>query len=154
MPEIGRRMGITKQAVHQLLTPRRRSDARQLTEALILQLADEHHRATGQWPHARSGEVKSREGVRWSHLDGALRSGYHGLPGGSSLARLLVKYRGVGERRGRPPKPTGGEHKAPLRPRKAACVQGDFRTAKIPPDAAAGQGTKGKPKGVMKGTGK
>jgi hypothetical protein len=47
LPEIGRRLGITKQAVHQLLTPRHRSDARQLTEALILQLADEYHTATG-----------------------------------------------------------------------------------------------------------
>jgi hypothetical protein len=47
LPEIGRRLGITRQAVHQLLTPRRRSVARQLTEPLILQWADEHHTATG-----------------------------------------------------------------------------------------------------------
>jgi hypothetical protein len=102
--EIGRRMGITRQAVQQLLTPRRRSDARQLTEALILQWADEYHRATGQWPQARSGAVRDRPGEKWITIDGALRDGLRGLKGGLSLARLLAKHRGVGERRGRPPK--------------------------------------------------
>jgi hypothetical protein len=107
--EIGRRMGITRQAVQQLLTPRRRSDVRQLTEALILQLADEHYAATGEWPLTRSGAVQGREGLRWSHLDGALRHGYHGLRGGSSLPRLLAKHRGVGQRRGRPPSRANGQ---------------------------------------------
>jgi hypothetical protein len=104
LAEIGRRMGITKQAAHLLLIERRRSDARQLTEALILQWADEHHAATGEWPQTRSGAVCGRPGEKWSTIDGALRDGLRGLRGGTSLARFLALHRGVGERRDQPPK--------------------------------------------------
>jgi hypothetical protein len=109
LPEIGRRLGITKQAVHQLLTPRPRSDARQLTEALILQLADEYHEATGEWPQRMTGVVRGRPGEKWSMIDNALRYGLRGLRGGTSLARLLAERRGVGHRRGRPPGRANGQ---------------------------------------------
>jgi hypothetical protein len=105
LAEIGQRLGITPQGAHHLLTPRPSVDTRQLTEALILQWADEHHAATGQWPQTRSGAVRDRPGEKWFTIDGALRDGLRGLKGGLSLARLLAKHRGVGERRGRPRKP-------------------------------------------------
>jgi hypothetical protein len=113
MVEIGRLMGITKQAVHQLLTGRRRADIRQLTETLILQWVDEHNTATGQWPHSKSGPVQGQQGETWSALDLALREGRRGLQGSSSLACFLAKHRAVRATRGRPRKPLNDEPPAP-----------------------------------------
>src|SRR5687767_12655234 len=60
----------------------------------ILAWADEHHARTGDWPNVGSGRVRALEGPRWPTLDAALRKGSRGLPGGSSLARLLAEHRG------------------------------------------------------------
>jgi hypothetical protein len=70
-----------------------------LTVAQILDWADAHHRRTGAWPSARAGPVVEAADT-WRAVDGALRSGGRGLPGGDSLARLLRRERGVPERRG------------------------------------------------------
>jgi hypothetical protein len=50
---------------------------------------------TGEWPLATSGRVHGGGGVSWLALDQALRVGRGGLPGGSSLGRLLAQERGV-----------------------------------------------------------
>lgn len=73
--------------VHTLLAP--------LTYKLILSWADAHQQQTGQWPNLGSGAVVDAEGEDWYNIDNALRAGQRGLPGGSSLARLLSKKRGV-----------------------------------------------------------
>jgi hypothetical protein len=71
-----------------------------LTVAQILAWADAHQAQTGDWPKVRSGSVAGAPGETWQALDGALKHGHRGLPGGDSLARLLLRTRGVRERRG------------------------------------------------------
>jgi hypothetical protein len=66
-----------------------------LTLRQILAWADAHHRRTGQWPGAVPIPVADGQGETWAGLDTALRNGRRGLPGGSSLARLLAEQRGV-----------------------------------------------------------
>ena len=61
----------------------------------ILRWADAHRTATGSWPDLRSGPVGGADDETWSAIDAALRRGRRGLPGGSSLARLLAEERGV-----------------------------------------------------------
>jgi hypothetical protein len=60
----------------------------------VLLWADAHHERTGRWPTAESGTVAEAPDESWSTLDNALRDGTRGLPGGSSLARLLARRRG------------------------------------------------------------
>jgi hypothetical protein len=64
-----------------------------LTVEAILAWADAHHAATGKWPGVNSPALGLPDGEKWKHLDRALRQGDRGLPGGSSLARLLVERR-------------------------------------------------------------
>ncbi len=66
-----------------------------LTVAGILEWADKFHRRQGRWPTARAGPVDGVDGVTWAAVDNALRSGHHGLSGGSSLPQLLEQQRGV-----------------------------------------------------------
>jgi hypothetical protein len=68
----------------------RRSDS--LTVGRILEWADAHHAATGQWPTLTSGPVLAAPGVHWSTIDAALRKGLRGLPGGISLRHLLREH--------------------------------------------------------------
>jgi hypothetical protein len=75
----------------------------ELTTALILRWADAHHERVGEWPTADSGPVHDNRNERWARIDSALRVGLRGLPGGSSLARLLAKERGVRNRKALPP---------------------------------------------------
>jgi hypothetical protein len=63
-----------------------------LTVAKILRWADAHHAATGRWPGAASGPVPGTAGESWRAVNLSLRNGYRGLPGGDSLARLLVRH--------------------------------------------------------------
>lgn len=77
---------------------KRRRKARQrpeLSEARILAWADAHHPRTGRWPNLSSGEVYDDPNENWRALDLDLRLGLRGLPGGTSLARLLAQERGV-----------------------------------------------------------
>src|SRR5260370_32307104 len=74
-----------------------------LTVAGVLRLADAHHARTGDWPRITSGPVEGLPGVSWRQVDMALRRGRGGLPGGSSLPRLLAERRGARPRLRPPP---------------------------------------------------
>jgi hypothetical protein len=65
-----------------------------LSEGQILRWADAHRRRTRGWPQADSGVVASAPGLTWQGVNKALVRGLRGLPGCSSLARLLAKRRG------------------------------------------------------------
>lgn len=94
--EIGRRLGVSRQAVshffrtRRLPTRRHRTarGAKLLSVEQILTWAATHQARHGRRPSSRSGQV-DRTDETWSKVDQALRLGYRGLPGGSSLARLL-----------------------------------------------------------------
>jgi hypothetical protein len=72
------------------------------TSAQILKWADAHHAMTGKWPRNFDGAIADTRGETWYAVDMALRHGQRGLPGGSSLARLLDLQRGVKNRAARP----------------------------------------------------
>src|SRR5581483_2073506 len=61
----------------------------------ILAWADAHHVRTGEWPRRTSGSIPESPRDHWGSVDIALTKGHRGLPGGSSLARLLHRERGV-----------------------------------------------------------
>jgi hypothetical protein len=65
------------------------------TVAHILAWADAHHERTGRWPTVRSGPIEGSSGETWRAVEHALQEGFRGLPGGTTLARLLEKHRGV-----------------------------------------------------------
>jgi hypothetical protein len=79
--------------------PRRRARDRRerphLSEEQILAWADAHHARTGRWPKGKSGPIPEAPGETWGAVQGALCRGMRGLPGGSSLPRLLHQRRGV-----------------------------------------------------------
>src|SRR5437667_5399004 len=60
----------------------------------ILAWADAHHQRTGSWPHARSGPIAEAPGETWCGVALALQRGIRGLPGGTTLPRLLQEQRG------------------------------------------------------------
>jgi hypothetical protein len=61
----------------------------------ILAWADAHFERTGKWPRRNSGPIPDAPGENWANVDQALVVGLRGLPGGSSLARLLAEHRRV-----------------------------------------------------------
>ncbi len=63
-----------------------------LTRKQILAWEDDHHRRHGQWPTRRSGNV-DRQQETWAAINSALGVGRRGLPGGSSLAKVLASRR-------------------------------------------------------------
>jgi hypothetical protein len=65
------------------------------TEEKILAWSDAHHRRTGKWPIAESGPITDAPDETWYAVNSALNHGTRGLPGGSSLAQLLVARRQV-----------------------------------------------------------
>jgi hypothetical protein len=67
----------------------------ELSEPQILAWADAWHARTGRWPGRRSGVIPDSLGLKWSIVNDALSMGLRGLPGGSSLARLLQARRGA-----------------------------------------------------------
>jgi hypothetical protein len=76
-------------SLRRLLDEHRPVPCQVLSLEMILAWSQAHHAATGCWPHSRSGAVASVPGETWSRVDTALRKGCRGLPGGSTLARLL-----------------------------------------------------------------
>ncbi|MEW6253456.1 MAG: hypothetical protein AB1716_22665, partial [Planctomycetota bacterium] len=67
-----------------------------LTIKQILAWADAHHARTGRWPvQWNCDPVVDAPGETWSAINGALNLGNRGLPGGDSLSRVLMRYRGV-----------------------------------------------------------
>lgn len=73
-----------------------------LTEDQILAWADAYHDLNGRWPRKDSGAVPGSFVERWSAISVALQKGHRGLPGSSSLARLLATRRGVRNKKGLP----------------------------------------------------
>src|SRR5947209_2054696 len=63
--------------------------------AQILQWARDHHKRTKRWPTIRTGPILGSRGETWWNVDVALRLGLRGLPGDSSLARLLEENYGI-----------------------------------------------------------
>jgi hypothetical protein len=61
----------------------------------ILAWADSHHAATGSWPTLHSGKVVDTAGENSYTINGNLKVGRRGLPGGQSLAKLLAEHRGA-----------------------------------------------------------
>jgi hypothetical protein len=89
---------------------RRRSRGRfsslrpELSLSQVLAWADAHYERTGRWPQVQTGPVgEGPLGERWRNIDNALRYGLRGLPGGSSLAQLLTRYRGFRNTQELPP---------------------------------------------------
>jgi hypothetical protein len=84
-------------SVAQLLRQRRgvgRVVSRQpLTTRQILAWADAHHARHARWPTISSGEIPEAAPLTWQAVSIALRTGSHGLPGGSSLGKLLKNER-------------------------------------------------------------
>lgn len=73
---------------------RNRQDSPKLTPKQILLWADQHHERFETWPTYRSGKIIDAAGETWNAVDLALIQGLSGLPGGSSLAKLLAERRG------------------------------------------------------------
>lgn len=69
---------------------RNRADLPRLTIAGILDWASAHRKRTGSLPTHRSGSIPESPGDTWSGVDCALKQGLRGLPGGTTLARLLL----------------------------------------------------------------
>jgi hypothetical protein len=65
-----------------------------LTEEQILVWADLHYQEAKDWPKHTSGPLANVPGETWMRINRALREGARGLPGGSSLAKLLSEKRG------------------------------------------------------------
>jgi len=66
-----------------------------LSERIILRWAEAFNERVGYWPtrHSAFTDLSRRE--KWAIIDQALREGLRGLPGKSSLAKLLKEHRGV-----------------------------------------------------------
>jgi hypothetical protein len=92
----GRRGLPGSSSLAQLLAARRgvrnRASLPRLSERQILAWARDHRRRTGEWPKAASGVVTGVAGQTWMSVQMALQKGRRGLPGGSSLHRLLTKH--------------------------------------------------------------
>lgn len=74
---------------------RNRGDLPSLKIRRILDWADAHFARTGVWPTQESGPIADAPGETWMAVDQALYNGIRGLPGGSSLFRLLARHRGI-----------------------------------------------------------
>jgi hypothetical protein len=74
-----------------------------LTEEGILARADVYRERHGRWPVCSGGRIPGTGGETWGGVHEALRAGHRGLPGGSSLARLLTQRRGKRSLRELPP---------------------------------------------------
>lgn len=64
----------------------------------ILRWAEVYRDKTGRWPTRSTPGPTGMLGLTWSAIDRALRVGGRGLPGGSSLARLLAEQKGARNR--------------------------------------------------------
>ncbi len=66
-----------------------------LTEAQSLAWADDWKQRTGRRPRVLCGRIPGGLGDTWLRVNAAQHRGLRGLPGHSSLARLLVEQRGA-----------------------------------------------------------
>src|SRR5262245_16983146 len=84
-----------------------------LTRGLTRAWAERHRRRTGRWPTADSGRVVGAPGETWGAVDSALRQGRRGLPGRSSLAKLLREPRGRLPQTDGAPQPSRARQRTP-----------------------------------------
>jgi superfamily II DNA or RNA helicase len=63
-----------------------------LNEDQIIAWAEQHRIITGKWPTQHSSDVIGVAGENWSRINAALRLGLRGLPGRSSIPKLLKKH--------------------------------------------------------------
>lgn len=126
------------------------------TVTQVLRWADAHVRRIGVWPKHDSGPIPDSGGETWLAVDTSLREGGRGLPGGSSLARLLDDRRGVTNRLARPRLTTdqvlawADEHHARTGAwpgRKSGPVGGAAGETWAAVDAALSRGSRGLPPG-------
>jgi hypothetical protein len=93
-------------SLHQLLVKHRGKSAElrrpALTVEQILAWADAHHKRTGRWPTNWSGRIPETKNDTWQKVGCSLYYGCRGMPGGSSIHRLLLKHRGLSARSPRP----------------------------------------------------
>src|SRR5262249_1251082 len=68
-----------------------------LSEERILAWAEAHQARTENWPTVVSGAIDEAPGETWREVDRAMRFGLRGLPGYSSLARLVARAREADE---------------------------------------------------------
>ena len=61
----------------------------------ILLWAVAEHESSGKWPTLRSGRVAAAPEETWLAIDGCLRRGCRGLPGGATLAGIIRLYRDI-----------------------------------------------------------
>lgn len=76
---------------HRRVRPYQRKPS--LTVREILAWADAYYARSGRWPSGRSGTIAEDPSHSWWNIDSALRNGHLGLPGGSSLKKLLSRRR-------------------------------------------------------------
>ncbi len=96
LESVGRQVhGVTGGQMREFARRLRDAVPRPLTEEQIIAWGDAHHDKTGEWPKSDSGSISDDPCETWKSVDGALRQGSRGLPGGSSLPRLLAERRGV-----------------------------------------------------------
>jgi hypothetical protein len=72
-----------------------------LTVKQILGWADAHHARTGRWPTWRTGAIPEAPGECWRKVNGALRHGYRGLTGGTTLYQFLCQHRAIDQQHDR-----------------------------------------------------
>lgn len=72
---------------------RNRKDLPRLNTKLILHWADKYIQRHDKWPTHLSGPIDESNGETWSAVHSALYQGGRGLPGGSSLHKLLKTRR-------------------------------------------------------------
>jgi hypothetical protein len=89
------RRGLPGGSTLSQLLAQRRGVRPALSVERILAWADAHHAATGRWPTRASGAVPGVHRESWARVDHDLRDGRRGLPGGTTLARVLAEHRRV-----------------------------------------------------------
>lgn len=65
--------------------------------------ADAHHGRMGVWPRKETGRIADAPSETWMGVEMALSKGRRGLPGGSSLVRVLAEHRGLRNKGALPP---------------------------------------------------
>jgi hypothetical protein len=85
--------------LHRRLGARTKASLPPLTVEQILAWADRHYQKTGRWPTVNDGKVVGAGDETWRGLNNALAGGHRGLPGGTTLTRLLAEGRGKRNKR-------------------------------------------------------
>jgi hypothetical protein len=90
------------QFLERVVDRRNQANLANLTETTILNWCDEYFSAHGKYPGQGSEALESMDSETFNNINAALTSGHRGLPGGSSLAKLLRKNRNYQDNYSRP----------------------------------------------------